>query len=104
MTSGEQKPPTALSWHDITATLKPFSMVKKYGLPMLVTADEGLKEYLQTILAQVQGERCFGRPSLVSCMLTDSSRYPWPIHIPNSLITQRIVMPCFPHCPPPRTR
>jgi mitotic spindle assembly checkpoint protein MAD2 len=31
-------------------------MVKKYGLPMLVTADEGLKEYLQTILAQVQGD------------------------------------------------
>ncbi|GFZ42599.1 Mitotic spindle checkpoint component mad2 [Saitozyma sp. JCM 24511] len=31
-----------------------FRMVKKYGLPMLVTADEGLKEYLQTILAQVQ--------------------------------------------------
>jgi hypothetical protein len=31
------------------------SMVKKYGLPMLVTADDNLKEYLQTILAQVQG-------------------------------------------------
>ncbi|ORY27436.1 putative mitotic spindle checkpoint-related protein [Naematelia encephala] len=30
-----------------------FRMVKKYGLPMLVTADESLKEYLQTILAQV---------------------------------------------------
>lgn len=32
------------------------SMVKKYGLPMLVTADESLKEYLSTILSQVQGE------------------------------------------------
>jgi mitotic spindle assembly checkpoint protein MAD2 len=31
-------------------------MVKKYGLPMLVTADESVKEYLQTILQQVQGE------------------------------------------------
>lgn len=31
-------------------------MVKKYGLPMLVTSDEGLKEYIQTILAQVSGE------------------------------------------------
>lgn len=31
-------------------------MVKKYGLPMLVTADEGLKEYIQTILQQVSGE------------------------------------------------
>ena len=30
-------------------------MVKKYGLPMLVTADESVKEYLQTILQQVQG-------------------------------------------------
>ena len=32
------------------------SMVKKYGLPMLVTADESLKEYLSTILSQVQGQ------------------------------------------------
>jgi hypothetical protein len=31
-------------------------MVKKYGIPMLVTSDESLKEYLQTILQQVQGE------------------------------------------------
>lgn len=31
-------------------------MVKKYGLPMLVTADESLKEYIQTILQQVSGE------------------------------------------------
>lgn len=31
-------------------------MVKKYGLPMLVTADEGLQEYIQTILQQVSGE------------------------------------------------
>ncbi|GMK55367.1 hypothetical protein CspeluHIS016_0204230 [Cutaneotrichosporon spelunceum] len=30
-----------------------FRMVKKYGLPMLVTSDEGLKEYIQTILGQV---------------------------------------------------
>jgi len=35
------------------------SMVKKYGLPMLVTSDEGLKEYLSTILSQVQGEAIF---------------------------------------------
>lgn len=33
-------------------------MVKKYGLPMLVTADESLKEYLSTILSQVQGLCC----------------------------------------------
>lgn len=32
------------------------SMVKKYGIPLLVTADESLKEYLQTVLAQVQGK------------------------------------------------
>ncbi|EIW66540.1 hypothetical protein TREMEDRAFT_34857 [Tremella mesenterica DSM 1558] len=31
-----------------------FRMVKKYGLPMLVTADDSLKEYLSTILSQVQ--------------------------------------------------
>ncbi|KAK4684906.1 mitotic spindle assembly checkpoint protein MAD2, partial [Tremellales sp. Uapishka_1] len=31
-----------------------FRMVKKYGLPMLVTSDESLKEYLMTILSQVQ--------------------------------------------------
>ncbi|WWD16542.1 hypothetical protein CI109_100969 [Kwoniella shandongensis] len=31
-----------------------FRMVKKYGLPMLVTSDESLKEYLSTILSQVQ--------------------------------------------------
>lgn len=31
-------------------------MVKKYGLPMLVTSDEELKAYLDTILKQVQGE------------------------------------------------
>ncbi|WVQ94761.1 hypothetical protein IAU59_001842 [Kwoniella sp. CBS 9459] len=31
-----------------------FRMVKKYGLPMLVTADDNLKEYLTTILSQVQ--------------------------------------------------
>lgn len=31
-------------------------MVKKYGLPMLVTSDDSLKEYIQTILAQVSGE------------------------------------------------
>ncbi|TXT09042.1 hypothetical protein VHUM_02516 [Vanrija humicola] len=30
-----------------------FRMVKKYGLPMLVTSDDGLKEYIQTIMAQV---------------------------------------------------
>jgi mitotic spindle assembly checkpoint protein MAD2 len=30
-------------------------MVKKYGIPLLITADESLKEYLQTVLAQVQG-------------------------------------------------
>ena len=42
------------------------SMVKKYGLPMLVTSDEGLKEYLSTILSQVQGEAIFhiGAPRL----------------------------------------
>lgn len=32
------------------------SMVKKYGLPMLVTSDDNLKEYLTTILSQVQGQ------------------------------------------------
>ncbi|WWC87836.1 uncharacterized protein L201_002730 [Kwoniella dendrophila CBS 6074] len=31
-----------------------FRMVKKYGLPMLVTGDDNLKEYLSTILSQVQ--------------------------------------------------
>jgi len=31
-----------------------FRMVKKYGLPMLVTNDDSLKEYLSTILSQVQ--------------------------------------------------
>jgi mitotic spindle assembly checkpoint protein MAD2 len=31
-------------------------MVKKYGLPMLITADEELKGYLETILKQVHGE------------------------------------------------
>ncbi|CAD6581958.1 MAG: hypothetical protein TREMPRED_003144 [Tremellales sp. Tagirdzhanova-0007] len=31
-----------------------FRMVKKYGLPMLVTSDESLTEYLTTILSQVQ--------------------------------------------------
>jgi mitotic spindle assembly checkpoint protein MAD2 len=31
------------------------SMVKKYGLPMLVTSDDSLKEYLTTVLSQVQG-------------------------------------------------
>lgn len=30
-------------------------MVKKYGLPMLITADEELKAYLDTILKQVHG-------------------------------------------------
>ncbi|KAL7419635.1 Mitotic spindle checkpoint component mad2 [Cryptotrichosporon argae] len=30
-----------------------FRMVKKYGLPMLVTSDDGVKEYIQTILQQV---------------------------------------------------
>ncbi|KAJ9103645.1 hypothetical protein QFC19_004220 [Naganishia cerealis] len=30
-----------------------FRMVKKYGLPMLITSDESLKEYLGTILKQV---------------------------------------------------
>ncbi|KAK1927515.1 putative mitotic spindle checkpoint-related protein [Papiliotrema laurentii] len=31
-----------------------FKMIKKYGLPMLVTNDDSLKEYLSTILSQVQ--------------------------------------------------
>nr|ODN85118.1 mitotic spindle assembly checkpoint protein MAD2 [Cryptococcus depauperatus CBS 7841]ODO02414.1 mitotic spindle assembly checkpoint protein MAD2 [Cryptococcus depauperatus CBS 7855] len=31
-----------------------FRIVKKYGLPMLVTADEELKEYISTVLSQVQ--------------------------------------------------
>jgi mitotic spindle assembly checkpoint protein MAD2 len=31
-------------------------MVKKYGLPMLVTSDDGLQEYIRTILEQVHGE------------------------------------------------
>ena len=31
-------------------------MVKKYGIPMLMTNDERVKDYLQTILAQVQGQ------------------------------------------------
>ena len=30
-------------------------MVKKYGIPMLITSDDNLKEYISTILAQVQG-------------------------------------------------
>jgi mitotic spindle assembly checkpoint protein MAD2 len=30
-------------------------MVKKYGLPMLITADEELKAYIETILKQVHG-------------------------------------------------
>lgn len=33
-----------------------FRMVKKYGLPMLITSDESLKAYLDTILKQVHGE------------------------------------------------
>jgi mitotic spindle assembly checkpoint protein MAD2 len=32
-----------------------FRMVKKYGLPMLITSDESLKAYLDTILKQVHG-------------------------------------------------
>lgn len=31
-------------------------MVKKYGLPMLVTSDEGLQEYIKTILGQVHSK------------------------------------------------
>ena len=31
-------------------------MVKKYGIPMLITNDDNLKEYISTILTQVQGE------------------------------------------------
>ena len=38
------------SWPSLTS-----SMVKKYGLPMLLTGNESLKEYLQTVFAQVQG-------------------------------------------------
>jgi len=30
-------------------------MVKKYGIPMLITSDDNLKEYISTILSQVQG-------------------------------------------------
>jgi mitotic spindle assembly checkpoint protein MAD2 len=30
-------------------------MVKKYGIPMLVSSDESLTEYIQTIMSQVQG-------------------------------------------------
>lgn len=32
-----------------------FSRVKKYGLSMLVTTDEGLKRYLSQVLAQLSG-------------------------------------------------
>lgn len=31
-------------------------VVKKYGLPMLVTTNESLTEYIQTIMEQVQGK------------------------------------------------
>ncbi|WVR03853.1 hypothetical protein IAU60_000850 [Kwoniella sp. DSM 27419] len=31
-----------------------FRMVKKYGMPLLVTTDDDLKEYLSTIMSQVQ--------------------------------------------------
>ena len=31
-------------------------MVKKYGVPLLVTSDDNLKEYISTILSQVQGK------------------------------------------------
>jgi hypothetical protein len=34
-------------------------MVKKYGIPMLITSDDNLKEYISTILAQVQGKSQF---------------------------------------------
>lgn len=56
-------------------------MVKKYGLPMLVTSDEGLKEYIQTILAQVSGE-C-GLADLHYQVLTLSSQLYMPQHIAN---------------------
>lgn len=31
-------------------------MVKKYGIPLLLTGDDALKEYIQTVLQQVQGK------------------------------------------------
>ena len=37
-------------------------MVKKYGIPMLITSDDNLKEYISTILAQVQGAPRFPPP------------------------------------------
>lgn len=42
-----------LGWY-VTGNI--YRMVKKYGLPMLITADEELKAYLETILKQVHGE------------------------------------------------
>jgi hypothetical protein len=44
---------TKLGWF---ATGNVYRMVKKYGLPMLITADEELKAYLETILKQVHGK------------------------------------------------
>jgi mitotic spindle assembly checkpoint protein MAD2 len=41
-------------------------MVKKYGIPMLITSDDNLKEYISTILAQVQGMSECPSPSLLS--------------------------------------
>jgi mitotic spindle assembly checkpoint protein MAD2 len=40
-------------------------MVKKYGIPLLLTGDDALKEYIQTVLSQVQG-----------------TSYPFPLHRP----------------------
>lgn len=39
-----------------------FKLIKKYGLTLLITSNDKLDHYLQTIMTQVQGERNHRRP------------------------------------------
>ena len=41
-----------------------FEVKQKYGLPLLVTTDEGLKSYLSEVLTQLQGASAWWAPAL----------------------------------------
>lgn len=42
-----------------------FGKVKKYGLPMLLTQDEGVKSFIANLTAQLSGKDLYPPPFLV---------------------------------------
>lgn len=79
-----------------------FAKVAKYGLPMLVTTDEGLKSYLGQVLTQIGGWLARGKVQKLVVVVTGADsgetleRWVFNIETDRSVVTAGSV-DCDPH-------